>query len=103
MEERGRDFYLVQLNIRSIYSRLVEFKFFLFTKRPHIVCLQETRAKTEQLLHFVNYQTLWKQRPNGVGGGGIAILIRSDLVIYPTNLVMYPNTVLEAQRCKVKF
>ena len=93
---------VVHFNIRSINARLYEFKVFLYVRKPHIVCLQETRANFAHLPTFINYQTKWVNRPNNAVGGGIALLIRSDIIVIPTELNVCQNAKLEVQRCKIR-
>ena len=89
-------------NAHSMYNKLSELKMFLYTKRPHLVCIQETWQRREAEPNFINYQFLVKHRVNN-GGGGIGVLIRSDIIITNDgNLNMYPNGNLEIQKVQIQ-
>ena len=82
-------------NCRSIYSRLSELKVHIYANKPHIICLTETWMLQDSLPSFINYQPYWKMRL-GAQGGGIGILVRSDLASYPS-AVQFNNSKLEVQ------
>ena len=86
---------IIIFNCRSIYSRLSELKVYLYANKPHIVCLTETWLMQDSLPNFINYHSFWKIR-SGAQGGGIGILVRSDLSSYPTDL-LFNNCKLEVQ------
>lgn len=87
---------IIVFNCRSIYTKLSEFKLYLYRKKPHCVCLTETWLIPDKLPTFVNYQCFWKHRQNG-RGGGIGMLIRSDVPVLPTNFTTYDD-ILETQK-----
>ena len=76
------ELYIISLNCRSIYSRLSELKLLVYKEEPHIVCLSETWAVQNRIPSFINYRSHWKHRI-GSRGGGLAILVRSDIVTIP--------------------
>jgi len=95
------DFNIVQFNCRSIYANLSELKIFLYTKKPHICCLSETWSVANRLPKFIDYKALWKHRDGR--GGGLCILVRTNIIILPSALDPFPDPKIEIQRCKIKF
>ena len=91
---------IVSWNCHSIYSKLGPFKIFLYSERPHIVCLCETWLKSSRLPSFINYSSFFKCRPDRAGGG-LAILVRNDVNISPKQLIEYANSKLEVQAVTV--
>ena len=83
-------------NCHSLYTKLSHFKITLYSKKPHIVCLCETWLKENRLPNFINYKPFFLCRQNRPGGG-IAILVRSDICVKKIDLVDYVNSVLEVQ------
>ena len=88
-------------NSRSIYNKLSELKLLLYTKKPHVICLQEIWSREGVTPNFINYRLLSKQRQFN-RGGGVAFLVRSDLIILNDKIDMYPNGKLECQLIKIK-
>ena len=88
--------FILNLNCRSIYSKLSELKILIYCQKPHIVCLTETWAVQDRLPTFVNYRAFWQNR-TGNRGGGLAILARSDVVTLENSLNYLQNSALEAQ------
>jgi len=82
-------------NCRSIYNKLFELKKYIYTTKPSIICLQETWVKDEFQPNFINYKVFYKNR-NG-RGGGIATLVRNDLIGEEKNLITYGGGGLEIQ------
>ena len=66
-------------NCRSTVSNLSLFKVFLYSYKPHIVCLCETWLKPSRERSFINYFSIWTHRAGPQRGGGIAFLIRNDI------------------------
>ena len=83
-------------NCHSLYSKLSHFKIYLYSNRPHIVCLSETWLKDSRLPSFINYSPFFKCRSDRAGGG-LAILVRNDVNITPKHIEEYPNGKLEVQ------
>ena len=61
----------------------------------HILFAYKRRELTLHTCTFNNYQTKWVNRPNNAVGGGIALLIRSDIIVIPTELFVCQNAKLE--------
>ena len=79
-----------------MYANLSQFKLFLYSTKPHLVCLCETWIQDSRLPSFVNYTSFFVSRPQRVGGG-LAILARNDLSIIERPLVLFPEGLLEVQ------
>ena len=91
---------IVMWNCHSLYNKLSHFKIFLYTKKPHIVCLCETWLKPDYLPSFINYSCFHSLRIQQ-NGGGIAILVRNDITIKEKQLNIYNNGKLEIQAITV--
>ena len=91
---------IVSFNCRSLNSRLSEFKIFVYTTKPHIICLTETWLKEDYIPNIINYRSFWKNRQNRQGGG-IGILVRSDIPVIPSDIQDYEDK-LEVQSLAVK-
>ena len=87
---------IVTWNCHSLYANLSQFKIFLYTHKPHVVCLCETWLKDDRLPTFINYTPFFVSRCDRPGGG-IAILTRNDLCILDGHLVALPGGFLEVQ------
>ena len=97
----GDNLTVLSLNCRSIYSKKLEIKLLVYNKRPHIICLSETWAVPDKLPTFVNYNIFWKHRTSGSRGGGLATLVRSDLIAIEKTL-NYLSSPLEVHAITVK-
>ena len=86
---------LFQWNCRSLRSNLSQFKLQLYLSKPHIACLCETWLSDTFEPSFINYSCFYKHRPGGVRGGGLAILVRSDVSFSSLPLAAYPGGALE--------
>ena len=95
------DLILLSLNCRSIYSKLLEIKLLIYNRKPHIICLCETWAVPDKLPTFYNYNIFWKHRTSGSRGGGLAILVRSD-VVTTEKILNQISSPLEVQAITVK-
>lgn len=91
---------IVSYNCRSLNARLSEFKLFLYVEKPHCVCLTETWLNETAVPNFINYTAYWNHRLTA-RGGGIGILIRSDIVVIPSPLAKFNNN-LEIQKLTIK-
>ena len=88
-------------NSRGLYNKLSEFKVAVYTKKPHLICLQETYIKDNFLPVLVNYQGYFKNRHGR--GGGVAVFVRDDLVVNVNRqLRLYPNGLLEIQLITIR-
>lgn len=69
---------------------------YIYTNKPHCVCFTETWVVDHNLPSFVNYRSFWKSR-QGRRGGGLGLLIRSDIPTLPTNFIDH-NMNVEVQK-----
>ena len=88
-------------NAHSIYNKLSELRLLLYTKKPHLMCIQEVWHREGINPTFVNYRFLTNQRLNRQGGG-TAVLLRSDLILLNDAIQAFPNGNLEQQFLKIK-
>ena len=68
----------IQINARSINTGLGQLKLLIYTEKPDFVAICETwlRDKSRNIPKFINYNSLWKHRPNtSTVGGGLGILL----------------------------
>ena len=91
---------IISFNCRSIYTKLQEIKNYLYEPHPHCVCFTETWIVDGRLPNFINYTALWQPRRNG-RGGGLGILLRSDIISYPSQLNHQDNE-LEVQMATIQ-
>jgi exonuclease III len=87
-------------NCHSMSNKLLELKWYIYTQKPHIVCLQETWTNDGYEPSFINYKGYFKNRAGR--GGGLLTLVRNDLVCINSSLTSYPNGKLEIQRTTIK-
>ena len=77
-------------NARGIYSKLSEFKNYVYKIEPLIICLTETHLKTKYSLTLKNYQILRKDRTDGYGGLVVffhnSVTFRNLSLSFPQNL-----------------
>lgn len=90
------DLNILAWNCHSLYPKLSEFKIRLYATRPHVAVLCETWMKATREPTFINYTTVFKHRPDRIGGG-LAFLIRNDLSFDDINLIPYADGNLEVQ------
>lgn len=88
---------ILSCNCRSLFTKLSHFKIQLYNIKPHLACLCETWLKSTREAYFINYNSIWKHRPGGQQGGGLAFIIRNDVNILSKQLNAYPNGKLETQ------
>ena len=85
-------------------NKCKEIEYFLIDNSPDILCLNEVKLdenRANYFLKFINYTTIYKPRPiNSNHGGGVAILIKSDLDFVETNI--FSNLKLEIVEIKIK-
>ena len=86
---------IVHWNCRSLLTKLSLFKLFLYSEKPHLVCLCETWLSPALEPKFINYYPLYAHRPAGHLGGGLAFLIRSDVTHSSLPLPPFPGGHLE--------
>ena len=91
---------IISFNCRSIYSKLSEIKVYIYATKPHCVCFTETWLIPNKLPSFINYRSFWKPRTHA-RGGGLGILIRSDVPVLPSQLQDIPDSPIEVQKVTV--
>jgi hypothetical protein len=101
MSPSDRNLQIVSWNARSLNGKLSELKVHMYSKKPHIICIQETWGSAGFEPKFINYSGIFKHRINR-RGGGLAFIVRNDIVVTPSQLQNYQNGVLECQRVVIK-
>ena len=87
---------IVQLNCKSIRSKLGEIKILVYTSKPDIIALSETWITDHKYTpRFLNYSAEWKHR--GRAGGGVGFLIRGGIQYQTVQLHPYKEGYLEYQ------
>ena len=89
----------IQLNCRSVNSKLGNLKLLIYTQNPEFVAFSETWI-THHAPKFYNYNAIWKNRLGGIGGG-LGFLVKTGLQYQERDLVPYANGVLEVQCIRV--
>lgn len=90
---------LMSLNCNSLYNKLPEVKQLLIEEDPDILCLCETWTKEKYLPKFKNYKAEWKHRTDR--GGGLAILVNTNLQYQTIQLREFEQGVLEVQALEI--
>ena len=98
--EISKKLHMVMWNSHSLYNKLSQFKIFLYTNKPHIVCICETSLKPDRLPNFINYTCFFNFRLRH-NGGGTAVLVRNDVTAQEKKLNAYNNGRLEIQAVTV--
>ena len=80
---------ILQWNCHSLYNKLIHFKNFLYSRNSHVVCLCETWLRDNYEPEFKYYKKYICNRDEQ--GGGIAILVRNDLISFDKPLNMFSN------------
>lgn len=93
-----KKFIAVQLNCNGLINKLAEIKVFIYTQKPDIICLSETYIKKHEP-KFIGYHTYWKHREGHKGG--LAMIVRRDIIANPEELTPYPQGNLELQHMKI--
>ena len=83
---------ILQWNVRSIRKRFCDIQLLLMNVYFSVMAFQETWLLDADVFTFRRYNVLRKNRPNGVHGGGVCLLILALL----TYSVVLLNTPLEA-------
>ena len=91
---------IIQFNCHGLPNKLTEFKVFLYTKKPDVVCLCETWLKGGEP-RFVGYQCFWSHRQRAPRGG-LAILVRCDLAVDSLQINTFQAGQLECLAVKVQ-
>ena len=91
---------IIQLNCKSLNTKLGEAKLLIYANKPDIVALSETWMTNDKYKHrFINYTTEWKDR--GALGGGLGLLIRWGIQYQRVDLTLYNDGNLEIQAIKI--
>ena len=80
-------------NARGLYSKLSEFKNYLYKLRPLIVAVTETHMNSKFNPRFTNYKVIRKDREDGYGG--LAIIYHQSVTVRVCNLTSHPDRSLE--------
>ena len=91
---------ILQWNCHSISNKLSNFKLHIYTSKPHVICLSEIWLTQNYEPNFVNYSAIHKHRGAPQAGGGLAILVRSDITFLEQDLQPFPQGFLEV--CGIK-
>ena len=83
-------------NCRSIKANLIEFKHYINSKEPDIICLTETWLKITTKFKISNYKIFRSDRFDQRLGGGVAILIKHNIRIVDKNFSYFEGDDLEA-------
>ena len=86
------DLRIIVLNCNSLSSKLFELNLLVDDEKAELVCLTETWLRRYEP-KYNNYKCLWKHRPDRVGGG-LGILVKSNLQYDDINLSPFKNGVL---------
>jgi hypothetical protein len=70
---------VLQWNCHSLRNKLSNCKLHLYTTKPHIVCLTETWPVSSYEPSFIDYTAIYKHRNANHAGGGLAILVCSNV------------------------
>ena len=89
------DLRIIVLNCNSLSSKPSEVKLLVDEEKAELVCLTETWLRRYEP-KFNNNKCLWKHRSYRVGGG-LGILVKSNLQYDEINLSPFKNAVLEVQ------
>jgi hypothetical protein len=96
----NKELKIMQWNCHSLRNKLSNFKIYLCTNKPQVACLSETWLSADYEPSFVNYTPIYMHKAATHAGGGLAILVRSDVSFLNLNLQPYPQGNLEV--CGVK-
>ena len=88
-------------NCRSLTANLVEFNNYINKVKPNIICLTETWLCGKINIKFKGY-TIHRNDRFGARGGGVAILVRHDINVVPSNFNYYNDGLLETLVIKIR-
>jgi exonuclease III len=91
---------VIQFNCHGLHNKLTEFKIFLYSQKPDVVCLCETWLKNVEP-RFVGYQCFWSHRLRAPRGG-LAILVRCDLAAHSLQVNPFQVGSLEFQAVQLQ-
>ena len=91
---------ILQWNCHSLGNQLSNLKLHIYSNKPRIVCLSETWLSPNSEPTFINYSAVYKHRDAYQAGGGLAVLIQSDVTYLDHDLQLFPQGFLEV--CGIK-
>ena len=97
--DKKNDLKCIMLNCRSINNKLADVKLLVYTENPDLVAFSETWIK-KYTPNFYDYNALWKNRPD-IMGGGLGFLIKKGVQFTELTLLPYNNGVLEVLAIKL--
>ena len=71
---------LINYNINGLHHKLAEFEILCRQHNPAVICLTDTRLTTKNQLRVQGYTTYRDDMDCRAGAGGVAILVRRDIV-----------------------
>lgn len=89
----------IQLNCRSLYTKLGEIKLMIYLEKPHIVALSETWIKSNYEPRFIDYTCEWKNRNSP--GGRLGLLLKNGIQYSKLELHPYADGSLELQAVQI--
>jgi hypothetical protein len=92
---------ILQWNCHSLSNKLSNLKLHIYSTKPHVVCLSETWLSENFEPTFVNYSAIYKHRGALQAGGGLAVLVRSDVTYLEHDLQLFPLGLLEVTAIKI--
>lgn len=98
--DSGSNFQMIHWNARSLYCNLSEFKLFLYSYKPHLVCISETWLISSRKPTFVDYVSYRQDRVEG-RGGGLLILCRENVKHTLLTLNPFQNNRLDFQAIRI--
>lgn len=102
MDHSSSQLLIIHWNARSLYTNLLEFKIYLYLKKPHLVCITESWLIKSRNPTFINYVSYRKDRHNA-RGGGMLILCRADISHSLININPFHPSNLEFQAIRLNF
>ena len=98
---RGLNLSIIELNCRSLNSKLGEIKLLTYSQKPDIVAFSETWLSwgTKYIPKFVNYTGVFKNRVTFAGGLGF--LIKHGVQYQDVPITPYQSGYLEVQAVRV--
>ena len=91
---------ILQWNCHSLSNKLSNLKLHIYSSKPHVICLSETWLSQNFEPSFINYSAIYKHRGAPQAGGGLAVLVRSDVTYLDHDLQLFPQGLLEV--CGIK-
>lgn len=89
---------VIQFNCNGLSSKLSEVKFYIYRKKPDIVCFCETWIKKASP-KFLGYNSIWLHRETD--RGGLGILVREDISYSNKTIAHHSENNLEFQAISI--